>query len=152
MIQGSDLPALNAALNTASVVLLVGAYIAVKAGRLILHRDLMIAAIMTSAMFLASYLTYHFGFQLTKRYEGAFRPVYLAILFSHTVLAVPVLPLVLITAARALRAQKAGAVLGGTDVRARFARHRAIARWTLPIWLYVSLTGVAVYWMLYHHR
>jgi uncharacterized membrane protein YozB (DUF420 family) len=96
----------------------------------------MLAALATSALFLASYLTYHFqvgSVRFTGR--GLIRTLYFAVLISHTILAVAIVPLVLVTLTRA----RAG----------RFQAHRAVARWTLPLWLYVSVTGVAVYWMLY---
>lgn len=149
MIQGSDLPTLNAVLNSANTVLLLSAYWAVRTRRLILHRNLMYGAIVTSTLFLVSYLTYHFGFQLTKRYEGPFRLLYFSILISHTILAIAVLPMVLITAVQALRAQKEDPNLISPALRERFAKHRSMARKTFPIWLYVSITGVVVYWMLY---
>jgi len=149
MIQGTDLPLLNAVLNSTSAILLLSAYAAVRARRWALHRNLMLAAIATSAAFLASYLTYHFGFQLIKRYEGPVRPLYFFILISHTLLAVSVLPLALMTVARGLRAQKSDPNFSSPELHALFARHRTIARWTFPIWLYVSITGVIVYLMLY---
>jgi len=143
------LPTLNAILNAASTCLLLAAYRAVRGRRLMLHRNLMFAAIGTSAAFLTSYLIYHFGVQLTRSYEGPWRELYLGILLSHTALAIGVLPLVLVTVARALKAQQGDAALASPEVAARFARHRSIARWTFPIWLYVSITGVIVYLMLY---
>jgi len=143
------LPALNAILNSTSTLLLLSAYRAVRTRRLLLHRNLMFAAIITSAAFLVSYLIYHFGVQLTKRYEGPFRPLYFTILISHTILAITVLPLVLMTTARALRGQKGDPTLTSPELPVHFAKHRAIARWTFPIWLYVSVTGVVVYLMLY---
>lgn len=149
MIQGTDLPAVNAGLNSASTVLLILGLWAVKTRRYILHRNLMLAAIVTSALFLMSYLTYHFGFQLTKRYGGPCRNLYHVILISHSLLAVSVLPLALITLARALRAQRGDPGLVSAARREQFARHRAIARWAYPIWLYVSITGVIIYLMLY---
>ena len=149
MIQGSDLPILNAFLNSASTVLLLAAYKAVRSHRYILHRNLMFTAILTSAAFLTSYLIYHFHFKLHTPYLGPLRPLYLAILLSHTLLAIGVLPLVLVTVSFALRGQKDDPKLISPELRASFAKHRAIARWTFPIWLYVSVTGVIVYWMLY---
>ena len=130
------LPALNAVLNSLSALLLCSGYLAIRRGRRELHAGLMIAALATSILFLASYLTYH-SFHLTRRYphHDWTRPLYFAVLLSHTVLAVANVPLVIMTVARA--------------VRKRFDAHRRIARWTLPIWLYVSVTGVAVYLMLY---
>ena len=132
-----DFPLLNASLNAASAVLIgVGRYQIAKR-RINAHRNLMIAAVCTSSLFLASYLYYHWHvgsvhFQGT----GWARPVYFSILISHTVLAAAILPLVIITLSRALTGH--------------FDRHRAIARWTYPIWLYVSVTGVVIYLMLYH--
>ena len=149
MIQGSDLPLLNAALNSASAILVVSAYCAVRRRRFALHRNLMLAALATSAAFLTSYLIYHFVFQLTTPYKGPFRPLYRCILASHTLLAASVPPLVLVTIARALRAQKGDPVFSLPELRAHFAKHRTIARWTFPIWLYVSVTGVVIYRMLY---
>ena len=143
------MPLLNAALNSAGAILLLSAYGAVRARRFALHRNLMLATIGTSAAFLTSYLIYHFGFNLTTKYKGPWPPVYYFILFTHTVLAISVLPLVLMTVARALRAQKSDPALSSPELRALFAKHRAIARWTFPIWLYVSITGVIVYLMLY---
>ncbi len=149
MITGNDLPTLNAALNATSALLLSAGYWAVRRGRRVLHRRLMWAALATSATFLVSYLVYHFGVNLTRRYEGPWRPLYLTILLTHTVLAMAVLPLVLVTVARALKAASNNPGLDAADTREQFARHRAAARWTFPIWLYVSVTGVVIYWMLY---
>ena len=131
-----DLPALNAALNATSALLLLAGYLLIRAGRRESHRRVMLAALACSALFLASYLVYHWNVGSVRfRGTGAIRTVYLAILLSHTLLAVAILPLVLITASRALRG--------------RFDAHRRIARYTLPLWGYVSVTGVIVYWMLY---
>jgi uncharacterized membrane protein YozB (DUF420 family) len=131
-----DLPALNAALNATSALLLLAGYLLIRAGRRESHRRVMLAALACSALFLSSYLVYHFNVGSVRfRGTGAIRTVYLAILLSHTLLAVAILPLVLITASRALRG--------------RFDAHRRIARYTLPLWGYVSVTGVIVYWMLY---
>jgi protein SCO1/2/putative membrane protein len=146
---GASLPTLNAALNATSTSLLLAGFWAVRTGRLVAHRYLMLGALTCSAAFLVSYLIYHFGFHLTRRYEGPWRPFYLTILLTHTVLAAGVLPLVLMTTARALRAMRGDPRLRDPQLRERFAQHRAIARWTFPIWLYVSLTGVTIYWMLY---
>ena len=111
-------------------------YLLIRAGRREAHRRAMLAALGCSALFLLSYLVYHFQVGSVRfQRGGAIRSVYLAILLSHTVLAVAVLPLVLVTTARALRG--------------RFDDHRRVARWTLPVWGYVSVTGVVVYWMLY---
>jgi uncharacterized membrane protein YozB (DUF420 family) len=143
------LPTLNATLNATSAVLLAAGFWAVRTRRLALHRGLMLAAVGVSAAFLVSYLVYHFGFQLTKRYEGAGRGAYLLLLATHTILAAVTLPLVLVTLARALRGQRGDTKLVSAGIAARFARHRAVARWTLPIWLYVSITGVVIYLLLY---
>ena len=130
-------PVLDASLNGTSAVLLVVARRMIRQGRMAAHRALMLAALLTSLLFLSSYLYYH-AHVGSVRFEGRgwSRPVYFTILISHTVLAAAVLPLVIITLSRALRE--------------RFDRHRLIARWTYPIWLYVSVTGVVVYLMLYH--
>jgi putative membrane protein len=132
----SDLPALNATLNATAAVLLSIGYVLIRKGRIATHRKVMIAAFTTSALFLVSYLVYHANVG-SKRFpgQGAIRTVYFTILLTHTILAAAIVPLVLVTLSRALSA--------------RFDRHRAIARLTLPIWLYVSVTGVIVYWMLY---
>lgn len=132
----SDLPALNATLNATSAVLLTTGWILIRRGRIAQHRAVMIAAVCTSALFLISYLVYHAqvgSVPFTK--QGPIRAVYFTILLTHTVLAAAIVPLVLVTLTRALRA--------------RYERHRRIARWTMPIWLYVSVTGVIVYLMLY---
>jgi putative membrane protein len=132
----ADLPALNATLNATSAVLLTAGWILIRRGRIAQHRAVMITAFVTSVLFLISYLTYHAqvgSVRFTK--EGPIRAVYFTILLTHTVLAVTIVPLVLITLTRGLRA--------------RYDRHRKIARWTLPLWLYVSVTGVVVYLMLY---
>jgi uncharacterized membrane protein YozB (DUF420 family) len=131
-----DLPALNACLNATSAVLLSCGWIAIRRRRIALHRGFMVAALAMSAAFLTSYLIYHAQVG-SVRYQGQgwMRSVYFAILISHTILAAAILPLVIVTVRRA--------------VRREFLRHRAIARWTLPIWAYVSVTGVVIYWMLY---
>jgi uncharacterized membrane protein YozB (DUF420 family) len=135
-------PAVNATLNGASAaLLLIGRrYIALR--KVQQHRSVMIMAVITSSLFLVSYVTYHVLLQIyangaISRFHGTglARPVYFSILISHTILAVVTVPLVLITLSRGLRE--------------RFDRHRAIARWTFPIWLYVSVTGVVIYFMLY---
>ena len=132
----AQLPALNATLNAISAVLLTIGWILIRRGRWRQHRAVMIAAFCTSAVFLVSYLTYH-AHAGSKHFTGVgpIRAVYFTILLTHTVLAAAIVPLVLITLSRGLRS--------------RFDRHRAIARWTLPLWMYVSVTGVIVYWMLY---
>jgi uncharacterized membrane protein YozB (DUF420 family) len=130
-------PALNATLNAASAILLVTAHTMIQRGKLGSHRRLMLAAVVTSSLFLISYLYYHAHVGSVRfRGQGWSRPLYFSILISHTVLAAAVIPLVIVTLSRALRE--------------RFDRHRAIARWTYPLWLYVSVTGVVVYFMLYH--
>lgn len=130
-------PILDASLNGTSAVLLVTARQMIKQGRMAIHRALMLAALTTSSLFLISYLYYHAHVGSVRfQGQGWSRPVYFTILISHTILAVAVLPLVIITLRRALRQ--------------RFDRHRLIARWTYPVWLYVSITGVVVYVMLYH--
>jgi uncharacterized membrane protein YozB (DUF420 family) len=132
----TDLPALNATLNATSAVLISIGWILIKRGRRAAHKNVMIAACITSTLFLTSYLIYHAqvgSVRFTK--TGAIRTVYLSILLTHTVLAAVIVPLVLVTLSRGLRGN--------------FDRHRRIARWTMPIWLYVSVTGVVVYVMLY---
>jgi putative membrane protein len=136
MITLSDLPALNATLNAVSAVLLIGGYVLIRSGRRDQHRRVMIAAFVTSSVFLVSYLVYHAqvgSVRFTR--QGVVRPIYFAVLITHVTLAAVVLPLALVTLVRGLSA--------------RYDRHRRIARWTLPIWLYVSVTGVLVYVLLY---
>jgi putative membrane protein len=137
MTLADALPTVNAALNAASAVLLFSGWRAIRAGRRDVHRALMLSACGTSTLFLASYLT-RIALTGTHRFPGTglLRAAYLAVLGSHTILAVATLPLVLRTLFLALRE--------------RFPEHRRIARWTFPIWLYVSVTGVVVYVMLYH--
>ena len=130
------LPTVNATLNGIAGVLLSAGYLAIRRGRIPVHRACMVAAFVTSALFLASYLTYHFHVPVTPfSGHGVARAVYFAILVPHILLAAVMVPLALLTLYRALRGN--------------FARHRRIARWTLPVWLYVSATGVLVYLMLY---
>src|SRR5690349_23195277 len=132
----SIFPAINATLNGSSAVLLVSARTMIKRGRMAVHRALMLAAVGTSTLFLISYLYYHAHVgNVHFQGHGWSRPVYFSILISHTILATVIVPLVIITLSRGLRQ--------------RFDRHRAIARWTYPIWLYVSVTGVVIYLMLY---
>jgi uncharacterized membrane protein YozB (DUF420 family) len=131
-----SLPGLNACFNAASAALLVLGFVMIRRRRVAAHVACMAGALVSSSLFLAGYLTYHAHHGSTPfRGTGPVRIVYFAILISHTILAAAVLPLVLVTLARALRRD--------------FARHRRMARVTLPVWLYVSATGVVVYWMLY---
>ena len=132
----SDLPTLNAILNSISAALLCVGYFFIRNGNQRAHRNCMIGAFTTSALFLISYLTYHYLHGSTKfQGQGIARTIYFAILLTHTILAAAIVPMVLITLSRALKE--------------RFDKHRRIARWTLPAWLYVSVTGVVVYLMLY---
>jgi uncharacterized membrane protein YozB (DUF420 family) len=138
----TDLPAVNACLNGLCTVLLTAGLIFIKRGNKIAHRNCMIAALVTSTVFLACYLTYHYkmkqvyGEAHTKFLEPAwFRPIYLAILLTHLLGAFAIVPLVILTTSRALRE--------------RFDAHKKIARWTWPIWMYVSVTGVVIYLLLY---
>lgn len=131
-----DLPAVNATLNALSGILLVVGFLLIRSGRRDQHRAVMLAAFATSAVFLLFYVIYHAqvgSVRFTR--QGLVRPIYFTILITHVVLAAAVLPLALITLTHGLKG--------------RFPRHRAIARWTFPIWLYVSVTGVLVYVLLY---
>jgi uncharacterized membrane protein YozB (DUF420 family) len=130
-------PALNAFLNATSAVLLAAGYVCIRRKRIQAHKTCMLLACACSAVFLVSYIIYHLQVGSVRfQGQGWIRPVYFTILGTHTVLAATILPLAIITLARAL---------GGN-----FERHRRIARWTLPAWLYVSATGVIVYFLLYH--
>lgn len=130
-------PALNATLNASSAVLLLIGRWFIRRGKMAIHRAFMIAALVTSTIFLVCYLYYHAHVgSIHFQGQGWSRPLYFTILVSHTILAAVVVPMVVITLSRALRE--------------RFDRHRAIARWTFPVWMYVSVTGVIVYIMLYH--
>ncbi|MCM3906280.1 MAG: DUF420 domain-containing protein [Pyrinomonadaceae bacterium] len=132
----SYLPHLNALLNTTSLLLLITGYRFIRGGFIRAHRNCQIAALMTSTCFLISYLTYHYYHGDTPfPGQGIVRPFYFAILITHVILAIVIVPLVVITVYRAANGD--------------FIRHRKIARWTLPLWLYVSVTGVIVYLMLY---
>jgi putative membrane protein len=135
----ADLPALNATLNAVAGCFLVTGYVCIRRGLRRAHRTAMLAAFAASALFLVSYVVYHANAG-SKPFpgSGAVRRVYLTILVTHVVLAAAILPMAIVTAARALRG--------------RFDRHVRLARWTLPIWLYVSVTGVVIYWMLYRVR
>ncbi len=134
----SDLPAVNATLNGASAVLLALGWKYIHGQNRAAHRVCMLAAFCTSTIFLACYLTYHFSTHVLTHFKGAgvIRPIYFTILITHTILAVTIVPLILITLNRALKE--------------RYELHRRIARWTLPLWMYVSVTGVVIYVMLYH--
>ena len=133
----SDLPAVNATLNTLSAVLLAAGLVFIRRKRIGRHKICMVSALLVSALFLISYVTYHWLHGSTKfTHPGPVRWFYYAVLSTHVVLAAAAVPLALITAARAWRG--------------RIERHRRIARWTWPIWMYVSLTGVLIYLMLYH--
>ena len=135
-MQVTDLPGVNASLNALAAVLLVVGYLFIRSGRRQAHKRCMLAAFGCSILFLVSYLYYHWQVGSVRfQGQGIVRTVYLSLLLTHTVLAAAVPFLALITLVQGLRE--------------RFDRHVRIARWTLPIWLYVSVTGVAVYWMLY---
>jgi uncharacterized membrane protein YozB (DUF420 family) len=135
-MQISDLPALNATLNAISALLLTSGYVLIRRGDRVNHQRAMLAALGTSALFLVSYVTYHANVG-SKPFpgDGPVRALYFTILISHIVLAAVILPMALVTANRGLRA--------------RFDAHVRLARWTLPIWMYVSVTGVVIYLMLY---
>jgi putative membrane protein len=130
-------PAVNATLNGLSAIFLGMGFIFIKKKNVLAHRNCMISAFVTSALFLACYLTYHIFFHHLTEFKNPawFRPIYLTILISHTILAVVIVPLIFITLSRALKE--------------RFDQHKKIARWTWPMWMYVSVTGVLVYWLLY---
>jgi putative membrane protein len=137
-----DLPAVNASLNALSAILLTAGYIFIRRKNIIAHRNCMISAFCVSVIFLCCYLTYH-TYLAVELHRGPtrfvnphwFRHIYLAILISHTILAIVIVPMILITISRALRE--------------RFDKHKQIARWTWPLWMYVSVTGVIVYLLLY---
>ena len=132
----SYLPHVNACLNATSAILLFTGYSFIRARNVIAHRACQIAALVVSLLFLASYLTYHYHHGSTRFLgTGLVRPIYFTVLTSHTILAIAIVPLVALTFYRAFRGD--------------FLRHRRIARITLPLWLYVSITGVIVYLMLY---
>jgi len=128
--------ALNASLNGISAILLAGGYAAIRSGKREVHKYFMVSAFGVSTVFLASYLIYHYRVgHVVFAGQGWIRPVYFALLISHTVLAIVIVPLILITLRRAWLE--------------KFDKHRLIARWTLPLWFYVCVTGVIVYLMLY---
>ena len=137
MLKLHDLTTLNAILNSTSAVLIVVGYFLIRARRVEAHRRTMLAAFTTSTLFLISYLVYHAQVgSVHFRGTGAIRTVYFTILITHTILAIVVAPMVVVTLFRGLKG--------------RFEKHRKLARITLPVWLYVSVTGVVVYAMLYH--
>jgi uncharacterized membrane protein YozB (DUF420 family) len=141
VVSAQDLPVVNASLNAASAALLAAGYVCIKRNKVRAHATMMIGALMTSSVFLACYITYHVyrarhGIGVTRFPPSGWRPIYLTILISHTILAVAILPLIFLTVTRALRK--------------RWNLHRQISVITLPLWFYVSVTGVVVYWMLYH--
>src|SRR5579862_8217443 len=128
--------ALNASLNGTSAILLTGGYAAIRSGKVAVHKRFMIAAFLVSTIFLVSYLVYHYRVgHVAFQGQGWIRPVYFGLLGTHTILAAAIVPMILITLRRAWSE--------------RFDKHKIIARWTLPLWLYVSVTGVIVYLMLY---
>jgi putative membrane protein len=128
--------ALNASLNGTSAILLAGGYVAIRSGKIAVHKAFMISAFAVSSVFLVSYLLYHYRVgHVAFQGQGWIRPVYFVLLTSHTILAVVIVPMILVTLRRAWLEQ--------------FDRHRVIARWTLPLWFYVSVTGVIVYLMVY---
>jgi protein SCO1/2/putative membrane protein len=130
-------PALNASLNGISALLLAGGYAAIRAGKRDVHKVFMLSAFWVSAAFLVSYVIYHIRVKQLVLFQGQgwIRPVYFALLTSHTILAIVIVPLILITIRRAWME--------------KFDKHRQIARWTLPLWFYVCVTGVIVYLMVY---
>jgi uncharacterized membrane protein YozB (DUF420 family) len=131
------LPAVNATLNALSACLLIGGYACIRRGRRAAHQRCMLSAFLVSSLFLAGYLTLRYVAGMTRfTGQGWIRPVYFSILLSHTALAAGIVPLALVTVTRALREEH--------------VRHVRIARWTLPLWLYVSITGVVIFWLLYH--
>jgi putative membrane protein len=132
----SSLPAVNASLNAACTVLLLTGYFLIRNKKIFWHRVSMVSAFCCSTVFLCCYVYFHLHAGLIRfGGQGWIRPVYFTLLTTHTILAVAIVPLVLVTLTRAVRRQ--------------FGRHRAIARWTFPLWLYVSITGVVIYWLLY---
>ena len=136
MIPIGELPSLNAMLNGVSAALLASGFVFILNRKVLLHKICMVSAFLTSTVFLVSYITYHWHVGSVRfPYFGWVRSVYFSILLSHTVLAVAIIPLVLITLRRALQGN--------------FEKHKRVARWTLPLWFYVSVTGVVIYWMLY---
>ena len=129
--------AFNATLNATSAILLAAGYTAIRSGKIALHKKLMVSAFFVSCAFLVSYLIYHARIHQVVHFQGQgwIRPVYFTLLLSHTILAVVIVPMIIVTLRRAWLQ--------------RFDKHRLIARWTLPLWFYVSVTGVIVYFMVY---
>ena len=132
-----DLPLINACLNGLATVFLILGFVFIKQGKKIAHRNCMVSAFVTSAVFLTCYLIYHFNTEVVTRFVDPawFRPIYLIILLTHVVLAIVILPLIFMTLSRALKA--------------RYELHKKIAKWTWPLWMYVSITGVVIYLLLY---
>ena len=130
-------PALNASLNGISALLLAGGFAAIRAGKRDVHKVFMVSAFTVSTIFLVSYVVYHLRVKQLVLFQGQgwIRPVYFTLLTSHTILAIVIVPMILITLRRALLE--------------KFDKHRLIARWTLPLWFYVCVTGVIVYLMVY---
>jgi uncharacterized membrane protein YozB (DUF420 family) len=130
-------PALNATLNATSALLLAGGYAAIRAGKMQVHKRFMVSAFWVSVVFLVSYVSYHLRVKQVVLFQGQgwIRPVYFTLLLSHTILAIVIVPLILITLRRAWME--------------KFDKHKLIARWTLPLWFYVCVTGVIVYFMVY---
>ncbi len=137
-----DLPAVNGSLNALSAVFLTAGYVFIRRKNIVAHRNCMIAAFVTSTLFLACYLTYHFylAYVLHRgptvfKDPAWFRPIYLTLLLTHTLLAVVIVPMIFMTLSRA--------------IKGKVELHRKIARWTWPLWMYVSVTGVVIYYLLY---
>ncbi len=136
-LPATPVPAIEAILNATAAILLTAGYISIRRRRVLIHRALMLAAFATSMAFLTLYLWFHAHYgDIHFTGIGWIRPAYFGLLLTHVTLAAAIVPLVLITLTHALRG--------------RFAQHKRIARWTLPIWIYVSITGVVVYWLLFH--
>jgi uncharacterized membrane protein YozB (DUF420 family) len=129
--------AFNATLNGTSAILLAAGYSAIRSGKIALHKKLMVSAFFVSCAFLVSYVIYHIRIHQVIHFQGQgwIRPVYFTLLTSHTILAIVIVPMIVVTLRRAWLQ--------------RFDKHRVIARWTLPLWFYVSVTGVIVYFMVY---
>ena len=132
-----DLPIINACLNALATVFLMLGYLFIRQGNKTAHKKCMISAFLTSAVFLTCYLIYHFNTEVVTRFVNPswFRPIYLVILITHVILAVVIFPLIFMTFSRALKA--------------RYELHKKIAKWTWPLWMYVSITGVLIYLLLY---